>query len=374
MKPKKLLFVWSICVFFLSLILTSCKDSDNSVFGDDFDFPELTDENTIRFTVNVEGDWRQINIVASGGRMVIDWGNGRMQKIADPSSMLGGMVYNYRNKGSYKVRVWAEELTFIDISGPLIPLSNLCLGNMPKMNSLTLNSFIDTRELNLNAFCPNVESINIGNFADLESLEIDQCSLLKNIQVYTNPKLTSLTFGSNPEVNELYCSSNGFTSLSLKNLPKLRNIDLSYNEGLSQLDLSEEAQINTISIQGCAFSSLDDILKCCPSLSGLNCSYNKLTELDLSNYSNISVLYCEHNQLTRLQVPKGALYRYLYCHSNQLDVNALNTLFSSLHIVPKPSPENPRPPQCSISFNDNPGTDACDKDILEEKSWVVENK
>lgn len=74
MKPKNLLFVWSICVFFLSLILTSCKDSDNSVFGDDFDFPELTDENTIRFTVNVEGDWRQINIVASGGRMVIDWG------------------------------------------------------------------------------------------------------------------------------------------------------------------------------------------------------------------------------------------------------------------------------------------------------------
>lgn len=373
MKPKNLLSVWSISVFFLSLILTSCKDSDNSVFGDDFDFPELTDENTIRFTVNVEGDWRQINIVASGGRMVIDWGNGRMQKIADPSSMSGGMVYNYRNKGSYKVRVWAEELTFIDISGSLIPLSNLSLGNMPKMNSLTLNSFIDTRELNLNAFCPNVENINIGNFADLESLEIDQCSLLKNIQVYTNPKLTSLTFGSNPEVNELYCSSNGFTSLSLKNLPKLRNIDLSYNEDLSRLDLNEKTQINTISIQGCAFSSLDDILKCCPSLNGLNCSYNELTELDLSNCSNISVLYCEHNQLTRLQIPKGALYRYLYCHSNQLDVNALNTLFSSLHIA-KPSPENPHPPQCSISFNDNPGTDACDKSILEEIGWVIKNK
>lgn len=69
----------------LSTIFISCKDTDNSVFGDDFDFPVLTDANTIRFTVNVTGDWRQLNIVADGGRMVIDWGNGRMQKVEDPS-------------------------------------------------------------------------------------------------------------------------------------------------------------------------------------------------------------------------------------------------------------------------------------------------
>ena len=80
MKRKSLLFVWSY-VFILSTIFISCKDTDNSVFGDDFDFPVLTDANTIRFTVNVTGDWRQLNIVADGGRMVIDWGNGRMQKV-----------------------------------------------------------------------------------------------------------------------------------------------------------------------------------------------------------------------------------------------------------------------------------------------------
>lgn len=57
MKRKSLLFVWSY-VFILSTIFISCKDTDNSVFGDDFDFPALTDANTIRFTVNVTGDWR----------------------------------------------------------------------------------------------------------------------------------------------------------------------------------------------------------------------------------------------------------------------------------------------------------------------------
>ena len=105
--------------------LAACKDTDNRVFGDDFEFPALTDENTIRFTVNVVGDWRQLDIVASGGRMVIDWGNGRIQKIEDPSSMRGGVVYRYGNKGLYEVRIWAEELQLIDISGLLLPLSHL---------------------------------------------------------------------------------------------------------------------------------------------------------------------------------------------------------------------------------------------------------
>ena len=72
--------------------------------------------------------------------MVIDWGNGRIQKIEDPSSMSGGVVYRYGNKGLYEVRIWAEELQLIDISGLLLPLSHLYLGNMPRMKSLALNS------------------------------------------------------------------------------------------------------------------------------------------------------------------------------------------------------------------------------------------
>ena len=94
-----------MCVIILFITLAACKDTYNRVFGDDFDFPALTDENTIRFTVNVVGDWRQLDIVASGGRMVIDWGNGRIQKIEDPSSMTGGVVYRYGNKGSYEVKI-----------------------------------------------------------------------------------------------------------------------------------------------------------------------------------------------------------------------------------------------------------------------------
>lgn len=375
MKRQSILFVRSMCVVILFITLAACKDTDNRVFGDDFDFPALTDENTIRFTVNVVGDWRQLDIVASGGRMVIDWGNGRIQKIEDPSSMTGGVVYRYGNKGSYEVKIWAEELQLIDISGLLLPLSNLYLGNMPRMKSLALNSISDTRKLDLNTFCPNVESINIGSLADLERLEIGNCSRLRSIQIYSNPKLTSIEFGSHPETESLYCSYNGLSSLSLKSLPALRNIDLSSNERLSRLELNEETSISAILIQGCAFQSITDILKCCSSLRELSCSYNKLTELDLSGCSNISELRCEHNQLTRLMVPQGSLLEHLYCHSNQLDEDALNTLFDSLGQVVNPAiyyPTSLR--QYRISFNDNSGADDCNRSILNDKNWIVENK
>ena len=249
------------------------------------------------------------------------------------------------------------------------------MGNMPRMKSLALNSISDTRELDLNTFCPNVESINIGSFTDLEHLEINDFFRLRSIQVYSNPKLTSIEFGSHPEAESLYCSYNGFSSLSLKSLPALRDIDLSSNEVLSHLELNEKTSISAILIQGCAFQSITDILKCCPSLRELSCSYNKLTELDLSDNSNISELRCEHNQLTRLMVPQGSLLEHLYCHSNQLDEDALNTLFDSLGQVLEPAIYYPTPPrQYRISFNDNPGADDCNRNILNDKNWIVENK
>ena len=49
MKRQSILFVRSMCVVILFITLAACKDTDNRAFGDDFDFPALTDENTIRF-------------------------------------------------------------------------------------------------------------------------------------------------------------------------------------------------------------------------------------------------------------------------------------------------------------------------------------
>ena len=44
MKRQSILFVRSMCVVILFITLAACKDTDNRVFGDDFDFPALTDD------------------------------------------------------------------------------------------------------------------------------------------------------------------------------------------------------------------------------------------------------------------------------------------------------------------------------------------
>lgn len=189
MKQKKLLFnLIGLC---LLLGLSSCSDSedDKSVFGDDFDIPQLTDANTIQFTVDATGERELLQLIGGGGRMAIEWGDGRLQKVenADANLMI---YYKYRNRKVYRVRIWAEELDFCSIGIKMPPVSKLHLGYLPKMKELKLYNFSATPELDLSTSCPNVESINIAYWADLERIELSQCLKLKNIEIYDNPKLT----------------------------------------------------------------------------------------------------------------------------------------------------------------------------------------
>ncbi|WP_349932128.1 hypothetical protein [Bacteroides faecis] len=182
---------WMICIFIICLIdgLSSCAE-DRSVIGDDFEIPKLTDENTIEFTVDVLGEWTQLEVFGGGGRMAIEWGDGRLQKIEDPEA--GLITYKYGNRRSYRVRIWAEELDYCNLGSLLLPVKDLRIGNLPKMRDLALTSFANTREIYLSRSCPNVENVNIGNCADLEYVDISQCDSLKSVLIGGNPKLTSL--------------------------------------------------------------------------------------------------------------------------------------------------------------------------------------
>lgn len=171
-----------ICIFIICLIdgLSSCAE-DRSVIGDDFEIPKLTDENTIEFTVDVLGEWTQLEVFGGGGRMAIEWGDGRLQKIEDPEA--GLITYKYGNRRSYRVRIWAEELDYCNLGSLLLPVKDLRIGNLPKMRDLALTSFANTREIYLSRSCPNVENVNIGNCADLEYVDISQCDSLKSVLI-----------------------------------------------------------------------------------------------------------------------------------------------------------------------------------------------
>ena len=68
-------------------------------------------------------------------------------------------------------------------------------------------------------------------------------------------------------------------------------------------------------------------------LTTLSCSYNPLTELDVSQNTELTVLDCQSNQLTELDVSSNTKLTQLWCQDNsltELDIS-LNTELTELH-------------------------------------------
>lgn len=370
MKQEKLLLsLIGMCLF---LGMTSCTEEDKSVFGDNFEIPELTDANTIQFTVDMTSDWKLLQVIGGGGRMAIEWGDGRLQKVV--ADDIQTITYKYGNRKTYQVRVWAEELDFCNIGIVLVPASNLRLGYLPKMKDLSINSFSATSELDLSSSCPNVETINIGNCADLERIDLSQCRELQKVAIYSHPKLIALKFGRSTELTDLYCYGNDILpSLCLKGLTNLRQVNCGNNTQLSTIEMDSKMAVNGLNIGGCAFQTLD-FLSCLPLLHGLNCNSNRLTELDISTNGLLESLNCGNNKsLTHLQISEphtvNSLLQVLNCSFCHLDKDELNTIFHALTISHKPNQDDSD--NFGIAFNNNPGTSECDRKIVEDKGWSV---
>lgn len=363
MKRDKLLF--SLIGIYLLLGFSSCSNDDKSVLGDDFEIPELTDANTIQFTADASGEWKVLEINAGGGRVAIEWGDGRLQKIEHPDNV--SIQYRYKPSRSYTVRIWAEELTTFSVSGLLMPISDVHLGNFPRMKRIDLNSIKESKVLDLNASCPNLEYMNIGNWESLEDLRFDECVNLKTVQVYTNPKLTSIKIGHCELLTSLYCQGNGITTLSLRKLPALRTVELTGTARLSTLEVDNDNTINALHIEGCAFQKLDFLNKLM-SLTELYCSSNQLTDLDISDNKELWRLNCYNNQLRSLSIPVNNQLRTLDCRYNELDKDQLDNIFNTLvDISGYPAYYG----KYVIAYEHNPGAADCDETILQNKHWRV---
>jgi hypothetical protein len=63
----------------------------------------------------------------------------------------------------------------------------------------------------------------------------------------------------------------------------------------------------------------------CTAMTGLNCSYNSLSTLDVSTCTALTGLDCYNNSLTTLTVTGCTAMTYLNCFSNSLTVLSVNT-------------------------------------------------
>ncbi len=94
-------------------------------------------------------------------------------------------------------------------------------------------------------------------------------------------------------------------------------------DGNGKLSTEEAAAVGAIAISGHAKEESEKLT----SLAGIeyftglilfDCSYNRLTELDVSGFASLYELYCFENRLTSLDVSDCTSLNKLICHANRL--------------------------------------------------------
>lgn len=101
---------------------------------------------------------------------------------------------------------------------------------------------------------------------------------------------------------------------------------------LSDTDLTALAAMTTLELPTGGVTSLPG-LGYCTGLTRLDCSFNKLTELNLSGLTKLTTLWCQRNQLTTLDVSRQTQLTELWCFSNNLtalditQLSGLSTLY-----------------------------------------------
>ena len=119
------------------------------------------------------------------------------------------------------------------------------------------------------------------------------------------------------EINELDVSSMGIESLEgIEYFIGLKELDCSWNE-LTELDVSNNTALTYIYCFTNQLTELD--VSNNTALTSLSCSDNQLETLNVSGATELRILYCSDNQLEELNVSDNAKLMILYCYSNQLE-------------------------------------------------------
>ena len=135
--------------------------------------------------------------------------------------------------------------------------------------------------------------------------------------------LTPTAFAEEVDINETNFPDEVFRNYISTNYDRDNDSALSETE-ISRIRSLTLPQKSISSIKGIEFFS---------SLTSLNCGYNLLTRLDVSNNTALTSLRCDSNQLTSLDVSKNTALTSLSCRNNSLtslDVNN-NTALTSLY-------------------------------------------
>ncbi len=132
-------------------------------------------------------------------------------------------------------------------------------------------------------------------------------------------------------VLSIHASSKDISSLQgIEYFTALDYLDCSYNQ-LTSLGMSDNPNLLYLDCQNNQLTNLD--VSKCTYLYLLDCSYNNLAELDVSNNTMLSVLGCYVNSLTTLDISSCKSLSVLDCsHNNLTELNVNNnTVLNALY-------------------------------------------
>ncbi|CCN69357.1 leucine-rich repeat domain-containing protein [Vibrio nigripulchritudo] len=199
-------------------------------------------------------------------------------------------------------------------------LTQIDLSKQTKLESLGLqdNALISLDVSN------NTEltSLNVAS-NPLTSLDISQNSVLTGLNI-NNSGNANIDFSHLTELTSLSAASKNLSSFNGHNHTKLKSLDLSDNP-ITSFDLSAMTELSTLKLNRTQLSSLD--VTSASSLSSLHASTGQLSSLTLPNEKSVlSDLRVSFNTLSDLPVTQYTNLRYLYAAGNQLTDVEIGTL------------------------------------------------
>ena len=117
-----------------------------------------------------------------------------------------------------------------------------------------------------------------------------------------------------------------FDLTGIEDFTSLTHLDCHYNS-ITSLDLSNNTDLTDLD---CSYNNLSTLdLSNSILLSNIQCDHNQLININIGSNTNLTNLHCGHNLLTFLDISSSQNLEGLYCHNNQLaslDVSNNTTL------------------------------------------------
>ena len=168
-------------------------------------------------------------------------------------------------------------------------------------------------------------------FDETFAQKLQERDIVADAEKITMQEMQSMAAMAELDISETYSNPGSLTSLrGIAYFESLTSLNCIYNQ-LPTLDVSQNTALTYLD---CSFNQLTELdVRANTALAELRCDGNQLTELDVRANTALAELRCDGNQLTELDVRANTALTELRCDGNQLtelDVRA-NTALAELH-------------------------------------------